>query len=55
MFIKEGMLDNPEVARPEMMIRTEQAPSWACSTPAIQQWLVSHEANRMALADNVVL
>jgi hypothetical protein len=29
-FVRAGTLDNPEIARPEMTIWTEKAPSWAC-------------------------
>lgn len=35
--VRAGTLDDPEIARPQLTIWTDQAPSWACFDPDIPQ------------------
>jgi len=37
-FVRAGSLDNPEIARPEAVIWTASAPSWACIDERLSRW-----------------
>jgi len=37
-FVRAGSLDDPEIARPEAVIWTARAPSWACLDDRLKHW-----------------
>lgn len=37
-FVRVGTLDDPEIARPSMIIWRSQAPSWACVDDSLQSF-----------------